>query len=247
MSRRGDEFGTNLGGTRARQRSGWLIPLAVFVLTAALSAGILVLYLAPSAPELVEEQPAPTDATTLIALSVGGQKFHIPGSYLPYASARKGGVRPEITLELLLPDLAGYTLDEAEAFASNAKDSRGLNILIRADRTTLPEQERFDRIYKPLFIDANGKPGPYGLTQYNFKPESGYHNEDLFVGQTENGPVMLRCTIVSPVAPSPSCLREMPLVAGLSFSYRYKRVHLDRWRETDSDLHAIVGSMMDKN
>jgi hypothetical protein len=246
MSRRGDEFSTKLGGARVRQRSGWLIPLAVFVLTAGLSAAMLVFYLAPSAPELVEEQPAPTDSTSIVALNVGGQSFHIPASYLPYASARKGGARQEVSVELLLPDLAGYTLGEADAFASNAKDSRLLNILIRADRTTLPEQERFDRIYKPLFVNENGTQALYGLTKYNFRPESGYHNEELFVGQGENGPVMLRCTVVSPVAPAPSCLREMPLASGLSFSYRFKRVHLERWREIDADLHALVGSMMDK-
>ena len=43
-----------------RKRSGWLIPLAVFLVTFALSALFLLIYLAPSAPSLFQEQVSPT-------------------------------------------------------------------------------------------------------------------------------------------------------------------------------------------
>lgn len=241
MSRRGEEFSGPI-----KRRSGWLIPAAVFLMTAVLSGFVLFYYFFPSAPELVEEQRAPSDAGNLVVLTVGGQKFHIPANYLPFASARKGGALAQVSLEALLPDLQPYSLGEADAFSSNAADSRLINILIRADRSTLPEQERFDRIYMPLLKDPAGAQALYGLTRYEFRAEVGYRNEELYVAETSNGLMILRCTLPSAVAPSPSCLREMPLAPGLSFSYRFKRAHLERWREMDADLRALIGSFMDK-
>ena len=229
-----------------RQRSGWLIPLAVFVITAGLSAGVLLFYFAPSAPELVEEQRAPTEATSLVNLRIGGQNFHVPSNYLPFASARKGGAVREVALEALLPDLDGYSLGAADAFGSNGPDSRLMNMLIRSDRTTLSEDERLTRVYMPLVTSPNGASALFGLTKYNFRSDTGYRNEELFVGETANGRVTLRCTMASAITPAPSCLREMPLAPGLSFSYRFKRVHLERWREIDADLRALIAAFMDK-
>ena len=56
----------------AREYSGWLIPLAVFVVTAILSALFLAYYFAPSPQQLTRTRPAPTDSGELIMLSIAG-------------------------------------------------------------------------------------------------------------------------------------------------------------------------------
>ena len=80
-----------------RKRSGWIIPVSVFAVTFALSALILLYYLAPSAG-LFEEQAAPTSRSDIVALSVAGRPFRIPANYLIYDSARTGGERSEIAV-----------------------------------------------------------------------------------------------------------------------------------------------------
>ncbi len=81
-----------------RKRSGWLIPLAVFLVTFAFSAMFLLFYLAPSAPSFLTEQIAPTSRSDLIALRVHGLKLWIPANYLEFESARQGGARKDIAL-----------------------------------------------------------------------------------------------------------------------------------------------------
>src|ERR1700685_3938416 len=104
MSQRDD-----ISSGTVRQRSGWLIPVAVFVVTAALSALFLLYYLAPAPNSFIEEHPSPTARVDPIPLSVDGMKLVIPANYILYASARQGGARKEVALAAKLPDFHGYS------------------------------------------------------------------------------------------------------------------------------------------
>src|SRR5215467_12304482 len=128
MSRVGDEF-----GRQAKQRSGWLIPLLVFFVTACLSALMLAYYFAPTPRGLSQEQPAPTDATRAIELTLGDTALRIPANYIPMASARQGGVVSELALIAFLPELQGYTLGAAQALAGNAPDSPVVSIMLKSE------------------------------------------------------------------------------------------------------------------
>jgi hypothetical protein len=240
MSHAGDELG------RARRRSGWLIPLAVFFVTACLSAAVLAYYFAPASPGLGEEQPAPTDATRAIALSVGTARFHIPANYVLTAGARRGGAMNAIQLIAILPDLKGYSLGAAPDFTANAPDSRVVAISLKSGVTVLPEEERLDRVYLMQVDNPKGRTGPYGLRQYAFRAESGYHDQDLFVGASDAGPVVLLCTKLAPDVASPSCLRDLPMEKGLSLNYRFKRAHLSQWRAIAAGITTRIESFRDK-
>jgi len=242
MSRAGDEF-----GGPAKRRSGWLIPLAVFFVTACLSALVLAYYFSPPAPGLAEEQPAPTDATRAIALVVGPARFQIPANYLLAASARRGGAVKDLALIAMLPDLEGYTLGAAQEFTANAPESRVVHLMLKSGQAVLPEQERIDRIYMMQVANPKGEQGPYGLRQYAFRADSGYHAQDLFVGATDAGPMVLLCTKLTPDVLSPSCLRDLPLGNDLSLSYRFKRAQLAQWRAIDTGMRALIASFMDKS
>jgi hypothetical protein len=242
MSRPGDEF-----GGPAQQHSGWLIPLGVFFVTACLSALLLVYYFGPAPPGLAEEQPAPTDATRMIALSVGATPFRIPANYIAMASARRGGALNELALIATLPDLQGYTLDAAPDLTANTPDSRVVNIMIKNGQAVLPEQQRIERIYLMQVEDDKGKPGPYALRQYVFRADSGYHDQDLFVGTTDAGPAVFLCTKLAAEMVSPSCLRDLPLTDDLSLSYRFKRGHLGEWRRIDTDMRTRIAAFVDKS
>jgi hypothetical protein len=141
MSRTGDRL-----STLAKRRSGWLIPLAVFFITACLSALLLAYYFAPARPGRADEEPAPTDATRTIALSIGSLALRIPANYILMARPRRGGPMPDIALIAMLPDLQGYTLGAAPDLSSNAPDSRVVHIVLKSGNPILPEQERLERI-----------------------------------------------------------------------------------------------------
>ena len=225
-----------------RKRSGWLIPLGVFLVTAALSALVLLYYLAPTAPNFLEEQVSPTSRSDIIPLRVHGLKLWIPANYLQYESARQGGARKDLALFAILPDLSGWSNWEASAFTGNTPDSPVLYLLIRDENLNLSESDRLSRIYMAYVINPRGVPGPFGLTQYTFREDSGYRREDLFVGQTEAGPVVLRCVRFSPEVPSPSCLRDLPIANKVAITYRFKREHLARWREIGDGIGKLIAT-----
>lgn len=225
-----------------RKRSGWLIPLGVFLVTAALSALILLYYLAPTAPSFLEEQVAPTSRPDLIAVRVHDLKLWVPANYLQYESARQGGTRKNLALFAILPDMAGWSNWEASTFAGNTPDSPVVYLLMREEQLNLAEADRLSRIYLAYVTNPRGDPGPFGLTQYTFREDSGYRRQDLFVGQGANGIVMLRCDRLSPEVPSPSCLRDMPIAHAVALSYRFKREHLGRWREIGDGVSRLVAT-----
>ena len=229
-----------------KQRSGWIIPIAVFVVTAGLSALVLLYYLVPAPVSFIEEHAAPTSRTDRVALSVGGVNFLVPADYIMYARARQGGPMKEVSLFTTYPDFKGYSDWEASSFSGNAADSPVIFILLREEKFKISEQERLQRIYMDYVANASGMAGPFGLTQYVFRDDSGYHGEDLFVGQDVGKPVVLRCVRFSPEVPSPSCLRDERLTGGVSLSYRFKRAQLGHWLEIARGIDSLIGSFRAK-
>ena len=223
-----------------RRRSGWLIPLGVFVVTLALSAMFLLFYLAPTPPPLFSEQVSPTSSTEIVSLEVNGLKLWVPANYFEFDSARRGGTHREVALFAKLPTLTGWSNWDAQSFDDNASNSRIVYLLIRDERLNLSEAERLRRVYLAYVADPKGKPGPFGLTQYAFLPDSGYRGEDLFVGETPNGPAVLRCVRYGPDVPSPSCLRDIRLARGVALSYRFKRAQLKHWRDIGDGVDKLM-------
>lgn len=228
------------------QHSGWLIPIVVFVVTAGLSALFLLYYLVPAPTSFIEEHPAPTSRADPIGLVVGGLKFVVPANYIIYRSARAGGQRKEIALFTTLPDFRGFSEAEAQTFASNTSDSPVIYILVREEPVNLTEQERLERVYMGYVIDPQGKPGPFNLTQYTFREDTGYRGEDLFVGHMDGSLVVLRCVRFSQEVPSPSCLRDNPLRKGVALTYRFKRANLGSWREIARGVDTLVQGFIDR-
>jgi hypothetical protein len=233
-------MGTDFAEGPVQKQSGWLLPLAVFVITAALSALFLIYYLRPSPRSLMEEQPWPTADTEVVHLSVHGLALAVPANYLVFHSAREGGEEKDVALYALLPDFHGYSDDEAQSFAGNAPDSPVIYMLLREDRVNLSESERMQRIYLNYVANPQGAPGPFGLTLYTFHDDSGYRGEDLFVGQTPKGIALFRCVRFSQDVPSPSCLRDTKLSHGVALSYRFKRANLAHWREIGDGADALI-------
>lgn len=225
-----------------RQRSGWLIPAAVFIVTAGLSALFLLYYLVPAPTSFIEEHIAPTSRTDPVAVAVNGVKFSIPANYIMFARARQGGSKKEVQLFTIFPDFKGYSSWDSSEFSNNASDSPLIFILLREEPFKIGEAERLQRIYLNYVVDLQGKPGPFGLTQYMFRDDSGYHGEDLFTGQLNGKLVVLRCVRFSQVVPNPSCLRDERLASGVSLSYRFRRANLAHWPEIASGVDRLVTS-----
>ncbi len=231
----------------ARRRSGWFAPAIAFFLTACLSAVVLAYYFAPGPPGLGEELPEPTDATRPVALIIGSARFRIPANYVQLASARRGGALSEVSLAAMLPRLDGFTLASAKDFTGHAPDSPIVMIQIRNGPPPLPEAERLERIYRLQIADPQGERQGDGLMRYSFRQESGYRAQELFTGAIDGQPTVILCDRLAADTPAPNCLRDVPFGNSLGLSYRFKRVHLARWREIDTAVRSLVNGFIERN
>ncbi len=241
MNRFADEF-----SGPAREHSGWLIPLVVFVVTAVLAALFLVYYFAPSPPQFARTRPAPTDSSELLMLSVGGTGFHIPSNYILFAADRGGGELEELSLITLFPGLQGYTLADAQEFNLNTPDSRVVYIGVRKERIALSQEQKFARVYRPLITENKSAPARPGVKQYIFREDSGYRGEELYVREGQNGTMLIRCTRPDAEVPSPNCLSDISLGDGLTATYRFKRAHIAQWQDIEAGTRALLGAFMVK-
>lgn len=227
-----------------RQRSGWLIPIAVFVVTAGLSALFLLYYLAPAPNSFIEEHPVPTGMSDAVSFEIGTLNLVVPANYTLYKSARAGGRRKALEIYATYPDFHGYTDADAQTFIGNSSDSPVIYMLVRQDDLNFSEEQKFKRIYLNYVSDTRGKPGPFGLTQYAFRDDSGYRGQDLFIGEGDKGPMVFVCTRFSLQVQSPNCWRDMRLRKGVSVTYRFKRANLGHWREITAGVEGLLQSFI---
>jgi hypothetical protein len=235
--RRDTGFGTNI-----KEHSGWWAPIAVVAAVVLLSLFVLVYYFVPNPVSLIEERPSPSTRIDRVPVRVGGHPLQIPANYIVFASARKGGVRHEIDVAAKLPDFHGYTGAERDSFVSGRATSPIVRVKIREEPYEVPEAARLSRVYLAQVVDPRGTDGPSGLTQYEFRDDSGYRGEDLFVGREGSALVVLLCERAGSDIPSPNCLRDFPLQKGVALAYRFKRARLAKWRDIARGVSRLVAS-----
>jgi hypothetical protein len=225
-----------------RERPGWLVPMTVLTITAALGVLFLVYYLAPNPASLIEEHSSPSARADLVHLTVGSLSMNVPANYLPFASERRGDARREITLYARLPDFQGYSKAAAAEFAGNGAKSPLIYLLIRQTDVDFPESAVLQRIYLADVADRRGKPGPDGLTAYSFRDDSAYRGEDLFVGRIADREIVMRCLRPGRQGISPTCFRDLSLVHGVTLGYRFKLSHLPQWRDIARGAERLISS-----
>lgn len=240
------EIPSSLSGRieEAVEEPSWLIPVMVAAIVGVLSLGFLGYYFAPSLSQLIGRAPEPSQDNLPVRIIVGGVPFQIPANYTRYAFARRGGILDRVDLYALLPELNPYDPAQAAAFQDNSPSSHVLHFELETrSKNEISEKERFELVYKRLVINPDGERGPYGLRRYDFQPDTGYKDEELYVHAGANGKfLMLRCFKDLPHIVAPTCRRDILYGDTLALHYRFKRDQLDNWRDIDQRVRTLVKS-----
>lgn len=225
------------------QHSGWLIPLGLALVIAALCGAFLLYDLRPGTG--LFRNNAPTADASTVQVAVRGVKFQIPGNYLDSRTTRRGGDLDVLGLSALLPDMRGYSASDAALFLSNAADSPVIHLVLRGDTNALGAADRLARIYMPYITDPNGTSDQFGLTRYTFRAGTGYERDDLYVGGSGANQLLLLCERPAQDLPSPNCLAiDRPVAPGVNLSYRFKRAQLSRWRDIAGGVDGLLVKFM---
>lgn len=205
------------------------------------ASGFLYYYFGPSLNELQGNRPEASAHTTPVTLIIGRQKFVIPENFTQFPRARRGGVRENVALYAMLPNLEPFTIANEVTFESNEPDSPIVHFQIESIRSPFNEDQRIDRVYLPSVLDPTGERALYGLTHFQFLDGSGYQDQDLYIGTDDLGRrAALTCgRDRQEILPS-SCRRFTQLTDSLMLSYRFKRSRLRDWKEIDRGVRALA-------
>ncbi|NWG71214.1 MAG: hypothetical protein HXY23_06335 [Parvularculaceae bacterium] len=243
--------GGGFSSEEIREESSWRYPLGIFLATLGLCAVFLYIYVGPSVDEVSGNAPSPSLNEEPVEFTVNGVPFRTPSNYTVYPRDRRGGERDEVWLYVLWPTLSGFTPARKDEFLENKKDTRRIDIMIKARKSAFDEQERIDVLYMPQVNDRRGAATPLQLVKYTFKdsrsnvPSNGYADTELFLGQTDGGRTMaLFCFEDREDIRSPDCWREFELTDEITVIYRYKRRMLEEWKAIDSRVTAFVESQI---
>lgn len=176
---------------------------------------------------------------------IGNNVLSVPANAIRFAEARHDGVAARLDLYLRWPDLTGYS-DAARDDFNGTNGRKDILFLTFEPQTMSHDMSgRLQPIYRALIVEP-GKPGESGITLYDFKPDTGYLNEMLAVGQGKNGtPFVARCLTGAAghesLAP---CQRDVIVGKGLSLNYRFPRKLLADWQSLDTAVVARAGSFI---
>jgi hypothetical protein len=236
-------------GSDVHRHSSWTMPAILILITAAIGIGIFFYLTGPTVQDLAGTTPSPTASAEPIDLKVDGIAYRIPAHYTESRATRAGGEQDEVNLHVLLPDLHPWTLTDQAAFASNAPDARVVHFVLKPDRQTLTEDQRFERALRPQTTNPDGVPGPYNLAQFDFPQGLGYDDTQIFIALLDaktKSLLVLRCDKIGDPTFGPSCIRQMRTPDGIGLTYRFKRAHLAEWQSIDSGITKLVADFRSK-
>jgi hypothetical protein len=176
---------------------------------------------------------------------IGNNVLSVPADAIRFAKARHDGVAARLDLYLRWPGLTGYSDAARDDF--NGTDGRKDILFLTFEPQAMSHDMsgRLEPVYRALIVEP-GKPAGNDITLYDFKPDTGYLNEVLAVGQENDGkPFVARCLTGAAghesLAP---CQRDVFVGKGLSLNYRFPHELLADWRSLDAAVLAKAGSFI---
>jgi hypothetical protein len=234
MSGSGD---SDFGGEMKRGRT-WFIPLELLAVIVVLG-GVAYWFLTGQSIDMSGTKPSPTSDTSVVEMSIDGYALSVPANYLPFGRNRSGGDQEDIRLRALLPDMRGWSRQDAAQFASNAPDAKVVQIGVGLTKDRNTEKARFEKVLRPYTQNPDGEPGPYGLTKYTFAEGQGYDGVELYTFSAEDGSlIVLQCEAAGDATAGPSCWRTMKpdTKPTVTITYRFKRSQLGEWPAIDQGV-----------
>lgn len=223
------------------EKPGWLYPLIIAGITAAIAVVFLWYLLGPSIDDLTGASIRPTSQSNVYEVVLGERRFDIPGNYIRLPAARRTGPAAEIELDGLLPDLHGFADGDEDEIRDVSPNSPLVAIKLTAERPLLTERERFERVYLKN-ADQNAEQEVFeGFTATRMSEDSGYAGQQVFSREDDGHFAAIVCTADGPNGEIGGyCLREMAWGSGLTATYGFRRGQLKNWKALDAAVKALL-------
>ena len=186
-----------------------------------------------------------TDDTTLREIVIGNDVIAVPANFIRFERARYDGIASRLDLYLRYPQMDGYSEAARDDFNHAGPGKNIVFLSFEARMMSRDMSGRFAPIYSALIVQP-GRPGPGGITLYDFTERSGYLNEVLAVAERPGkDPFMARCLSGASAADSLApCERDVHVGDDLSLTYRFPREFLGDWQALDAAIMAETGRIL---
>jgi hypothetical protein len=186
-----------------------------------------------------------TDDTTLREIVIGNDVIAVPANFIRFERARYDGIASRLDLYLRYPQMDGYSEAARDDFNHAGPGKNIVFLSFEARMMSRDMSGRFAPIYSALIVQP-GRPGPGGITLYDFTERSGYLNEVLAVAERPGkDPFVARCLSGASAADSLApCERDVHVGDDLSLTYRFPREFLGDWQALDAAIMAETGRIL---
>ena len=224
--------------------SEWFAPLILGLGTAFVIILIVLLVFIAEPPlrDLSKSaQPVFDLSAEPVDLEIGRLKLRVPRNYIRRTEKASNNRIKELVLHALLPNMMSYQEKNWWMFEDKTPASRLVQMRFLHKRGRYDEAQRFLHVYdKQLFLNPLAQ-APDGLTHYLFKQSANRPHEDVFTGKDRhNRRLLYLCFRPSALSVAPNCSRTFPFAEDVSLTYRFKRTHIENWREIDNRVHDLI-------
>ena len=184
-----------------------------------------------------------TEDMTVREIVIGNNVISAPANAIRFERDRPIGVADRLDLYLHWPDMRGYSAALRNDFNNVGGVRRIIFLSIEEQMMSRDMSGRFVPIYRQLIV-PQGKPGPSGITYFDFNKKSGYMNEVLAVADAAGPePFVARC-LTGPSAEESlaPCERDIHVGDDLSLTYRFPAELLADWEALDRPSSASRAS-----
>jgi hypothetical protein len=175
-----------------------------------------------------------TEDTTVRHVVIGNNIVSAPANTIRFERDRVDHIAGRLDLYLHWPDMRGYSAELSSDFNNIGGARRIIFLSIEEQMMSRDMSGRFEPIYGQLIV-PQGRPGPAGVTFFDFTEKSGYLNEVLAVAKRPSGQLLVaRCLAGQSAEESLApCERDVLVGDRLSLTYRFPAELLSQWQALD--------------
>lgn len=147
----------------------------------------------------------------------------------------------KVILHALLPKFEGYQHNNWWLFEGKSVNARMIIIQIEKMKAMISEQTRFQFLSGSQLEKETQSTAPLGLTRYLYKKNSKRHDQDVFAGfDNNNRQLVYFCFRPTALSFAPHCTRTLALTLDTALTYKFKRYHLNNWREIENNIQKFI-------
>lgn len=223
----------------------FIVPAVIGVILAV--GGAAYYYFGPRLRDIAGDVAKPTARRDLVDLTVGARTFRIPMNYTVFPRDRRPGEKSEVHLYGAIPDLDPYGDAPRRVFFDEDPSADLVRFWIKTRALRVEESRLIAMALERALDDLGPAQDAPDLRRHRVGsqtpgPWRGYAGDDLFIGRTDIGAVLIRCEppAAEPNDPPAQCRRDALWSETVDYGYAFDRRRLPNWRSIDARVAELI-------